>query len=88
MVTNADVLNLFVSWREVSRSYDTIRSIIDDDPIDLPKLEAGLREALAATERARVASAVGERSKRTDSLLDGYEDYLRMLLSEIVGEQH
>jgi hypothetical protein len=87
-----DLFNLLKRSADVFRLMDRVRSLIDSDPIDLPKLEASLREAISAVDRARSARTDilfrGKRKKALDDTLKGNDGYLKMLLAEIVGVQH
>ena len=47
-----DVVNLIQQSGEVSRLRGAIREIIDSEPIDVPKLEIALREAISAVDKA------------------------------------
>jgi hypothetical protein len=67
-----------------------IRGIVDSDPIDVPRLEISLREAIAAVKKTREAIAAGPKRRKTglDDLLKGFDSYCKSLLAKIVGQQH
>lgn len=86
-----DILNLIGRTHELMHYWDNVRSIIDDDPIDLRKLEANLCEGIAAVHRTREASAKGppnSKDKGFHDLLDGHESYFKTLLTQIRGPGH
>jgi hypothetical protein len=84
-----ELVKLIVKTRQLLRLMDTIREIIDTDPIDVPKLEARPREGIGTVKKVRDASAAGpSRDKRFDAQLDWYDGYFKMLLAQIVGVQH
>jgi hypothetical protein len=86
--TNADALKLDLASRPIFRLIDEVRSIIDTDPIDIPRLEASLREAIGSVRDTRAALAVAKPDKKINAFLDCWDGYFKMLLTEIIGPQH
>jgi hypothetical protein len=87
-----DLFNLLEGHAELCRLRDRIRALIDSDPIDLPKLELTLREAIAAVDKTLSARTDilfrGREKTAHEDALKKYDAYLKMLLAEIVGTQH
>ena len=80
-----DVSNLMLGSRELKKLKQEIRNIIDEEHIDLGKLQASLREAIAAVRKIRSSSLS---SKTLRSTMDNYESHYTSLLEIIVGKQH
>ena len=83
--TNAEVTNFVIGCEEASRLEREIHSIMDDEPINLDRLELHLREAIGAVKRVRDGS-LG--NKRLHMQLSSFEKYCKSVLEAIVGQQH
>jgi hypothetical protein len=83
--TSAEVANFALGCRDASQLQSEIHAIIDDEPIDLDRLQLCLREAIGAVKRARVT---GLGSKRLRGELNGFEQYCKSVLETIIGQQH
>ena len=83
--TNAEIANFVIGCRDASQLQDEIHAIINDEPLDLDRLEPCLREAIGAIKRTRV-SGLGD--KRLRGELNSFEQYCKSLLEIIVGQQH
>jgi hypothetical protein len=86
MPTDADV-DLVNAGRKLFTLMNTVRTIIDHDPVDVPLLETSLRQAIATIKATRDSLAAGLRDKQMEGMLDGYGNYCRMLLAVIDGLQ-
>jgi hypothetical protein len=82
--TNAEIANFIIRCSDASQLQDEIQAIINDEPLDVDRLEPRLREAIAAVKRARVS--LGD--KRLRGELSSFEQYCKSLLQIIVGQQH
>jgi hypothetical protein len=80
--TNAEIANFIIGCSDASQLQD--EAIINDEPLDVDRLEPRLREAIAAVKRARVS--LGD--KRLRGELSSFEQYCKSLLQIIVGQQH
>jgi hypothetical protein len=83
--TNADLLNLAVGGREAIRLEREIRALIDDEPINLRRLQEAPREGIRAVKMVR---ASGVRSKQILEPMERFESYCKSILSEIIGREH
>jgi hypothetical protein len=83
--TNDESANFVIGCGDASQLQDEILAIIDDEPLDVDRLEPRLREAIGAIKRARV-SGLGD--KRLRGKLNSFEQYCKSLLEIIVGQQH
>jgi hypothetical protein len=84
-VTLVDLYNFMTGSDDFAEARSVIRSIIDDDPIDLIRLESGLRDALAAIRKIRSSTMS---TKKIQELMSGREEHYASLLRLIVGRQH
>ena len=82
---NAEVANFVMGCRDASQLQREIHAIMDDEPIDLDRLQLCLREVIGAVKRARVT---GLGSKRLRGELTGFEQYCKSVLETIIGQQH
>jgi hypothetical protein len=78
------ILQRHMAAQNLLRLRSEIRALIDDDPIDLPVLEATLRKALGSLPGAMEFTG----SKKICDGLKAYERYCKDLLVVIVGRQH
>jgi hypothetical protein len=83
--TNAEIANFVIGCSDASQLYDEIQAIINDEPLDVDRLEPRLREAIGAVKRARV-SGLGDNRLRGG--LNSFEQYCKSLLEIIVGQDH
>jgi hypothetical protein len=83
--TNAEVANFVIGCSDASQLYDEIQAIVNDEPLDVDRLEPRLREAIRAVKRARV-SGLGDNRLRGG--LNSFEQYCKSLLEIIVGQDH
>ncbi|MGA8694369.1 MAG: hypothetical protein WB689_11085 [Xanthobacteraceae bacterium] len=83
--TNAEVTNFVIGCEEACHLESEVHSIMDDEPINLDRLELRLREAIGAIKRVR-DSGLG--NKRLHMQLSSFEKYCKSVLGAIVGQQH
>ena len=83
--TEIDLYNFVQGVKDFRKNQPVIRSILDDDPIDLKRLETGLRDVLGAITKIRSSSISGNETQR---LFGSHEAYYRSLLELMVGKQH
>jgi hypothetical protein len=82
---NAEIANFVIGRSDASQLQDEIQAIINDEPLDVDRLEPRLRKAIGAVKRARV-SGLGD--KRLRGELNSFEQYCKSLLDIIVGQPH
>jgi hypothetical protein len=83
--TDAEIANFVIGCSDASHLQDEINAIINDEPLDVGRLEPRLREAIGAVKKARV-SGLGD--KRLRGELNSFEQYCKSLLEIIVGRPH
>jgi len=84
-VTPRDLYNYVTGGDDYKEAKDAIRSIIDDEPIDLGSLENSLRDVLAAIRKIRSSTMT---DKKQHGLLAGHENHYSLMLQSIVGKPH
>jgi len=80
-----DLYNFMTGKDELAEAKKAVRAIIDDEPIDLVRLETNLREALAAIQKIRSNSIS---NRMIQELMISHEKHYASLLLLIVGKQH
>jgi hypothetical protein len=83
--TNAEIANFVIGCSDASELQDEIQAIINDEPLDVDRLEPRLREAIGAIKKARV-SGLGDERLRGE--LNSFELYCKSLLEIILGQPH
>jgi hypothetical protein len=84
-VTERDLWAFVTGPKEFAEAKKIVRSIIDDDPIDLKRLQGSLRDILAAIRKVRSSAMC---TKKLDRLLVSHEKHYASLLGLIVGKPH
>ena len=83
--TNAEIANFVIGCSDASQLQDEIHAILDDEQLDVDRLEPRLREAIGAVKKARV-SGLGD--NRLRGKLKSFEQHCKSLLEIIVGQHH
>jgi hypothetical protein len=83
--TNVEIANFVIGCSDASELQDEIQAIINEEPLDVDRLEPRLREAIGAIKKARV-SGLGDERLRGE--LNRFEQYCKSLLVIILGQTH